>query len=140
MAGFVPRLPEGDLYKYVIETADGKLLYKADPYGFYAEDIPGTASRLMDITGYTWHDGTWMNKRARHDHMKQPLNIYEVHLGSWRRHGNDPQGEPDENGNYPDRVIPSPRSAAPTTPTTTSPRSLWTTCATWATPTSSSCP
>lgn len=99
--GFVPRLPEGDLYKYVIETADGKLLYKADPYGFYAEDIPGTASRLMDITGYTWHDGTWMNKRARHDHMKQPLNIYEVHLGSWRRHGNDPQGEPDENGNYP---------------------------------------
>ena len=99
--GFVPRLPEGELYKYVIETQDGTLLYKADPYGFFAENVPGTASRLMDITGYDWKDGVWMRNRARRDHMKQPLNIYEVHLGSWRRHGNDPQGDPDENGNYP---------------------------------------
>ena len=99
--GFVPRLPEGELYKFVIETKDGKLLYKADPYGFYAENVPGTASRLLDITGYDWKDGVWMHNRARHDHMERPLNIYEVHLGSWRRHGNEPQGEPDENGNYP---------------------------------------
>ena len=99
--GFVPRLPEGELYKFVIETKDGKLLYKADPYGFYAENVPGTASRLLDITGYEWKDGVWMRNRARRDHMERPLNIYEVHLGSWRRHGNEPLGEPDENGNYP---------------------------------------
>ncbi len=99
--GFVPGLEEGALYKYVIETDEGTLLYKADPYGFYAEKNPGTASRLMDITGYAWEDAAWMRERARRDHMKQPLNIYEVHLGSWRRHGDEPQGEPDENGNYP---------------------------------------
>ncbi len=99
--GFVAGLEAGALYKYVIETEDGALLYKADPYAFYAEKQPGTASRLIDITGYKWGDRTWMNRRAKTDHMERPLNIYEVHLGSWRRHGNDPQGEPDENGNYP---------------------------------------
>ena len=98
---FVPGLAEGDLYKYVIETDDGKLLYKADPYGFYAEKNPGTASRLMDITGYKWTDGVWMRKRGRADLMAQPLNIYEVHLGSWKRHGDEPQGEPREDGTYP---------------------------------------
>ncbi len=99
--GFVPGLAEGDLYKYVIETQEGKLLYKADPYGFYMENTPGTASRLMDITGYAWKDGAWMRKRAKADLMNQPLNIYEVHLGSWRRHGDEPQGEPREDGTYP---------------------------------------
>ena len=99
--GFVPGLAEGDLYKYVIETDDGRLLYKADPYGFYAEKNPGTASRLMDITGYAWTDGVWMRKRGRADLMAQPLNIYEVHLGSWKRHGDEPQGEPREDGTYP---------------------------------------
>lgn len=99
--GFVPGLVTGDLYKYVIESEDGRLLYKADPYGFYAEQVPGTASRLMDITGYTWNDGDWLENRREHNHMERPLNIYEVHLGSWKRHGNEPQGEPDENGNYP---------------------------------------
>nr|WP_239462625.1 1,4-alpha-glucan branching protein GlgB [Collinsella tanakaei] len=106
--GFVPGLAQGDLYKYVIETDEGKLLYKADPYGFYAEKNPGTASRLMDIRGYDWGDSTWMDARAKSDHMKKPLNIYEVHLGSWRRHGDEPQGEPDENGNYPGPMDPFP--------------------------------
>ncbi|HIR90253.1 MAG TPA: 1,4-alpha-glucan branching protein GlgB [Candidatus Limicola stercorigallinarum] len=99
--GFVPGLQQGDLYKYAIETNEGNLLYKADPYAFYAEQTPGTASRLMDITGYEWGDDEWLEHRRTHNHMTQPLNIYEVHLGSWRRHGNEPQGEPDENGNYP---------------------------------------
>ncbi len=99
--GFAPGLSTGDLYKYVIETQDGRLLYKADPYGFYAEQAPGTASRLMDITGYAWNDDDWLKNRCEHNHMERPLNIYEVHLGSWKRHGNEPQGEPDEHGNYP---------------------------------------
>lgn len=106
--GFVPGLSQGDLYKYVIETDDGKLLYKADPYGFYSEQVPGTASRLMDITGYEWADGDYMRERQSRDHMKQPLNIYEVHLGSWNRHGDEPQGDPDENGNYPGPMDPFP--------------------------------
>ncbi len=99
--GFVGGLVEGDLYKFVIETNDGRMLYKADPYGFYAEDVPGTASRLMDLKGYQWGDDAWLEERRAHNHMERPLNIYEVHLGSWKRHGNEPQGEPDENGNYP---------------------------------------
>ena len=106
--GFVPGLEQGDLYKYVIETEEGTLLYKADPYGFFAEKVPGTASRLMDVTGYAWKDASWMNKRKKSDHMKKPLNIYEVHLGSWKRHGDEPQGDPDENGNYPGPMDPFP--------------------------------
>lgn len=99
--GFIPGLSEGELYKYVIETKEGNLLYKADPYGFYAEKQPGTASRLMDINGYEWGDAAWLKNRKTHPHMEEPLNIYEVHLGSWRRHGDEPQGEPREDGTYP---------------------------------------
>ena len=99
--GFVPDLAQGDLYKYVIETDAGEFLWKADPFGFYAETCPGTASRLWDLSGYSWKDKTWMTRRAKRDMLKSPLNIYEVHLGSWRRHGDEPQGEPREDGTYP---------------------------------------
>ncbi len=83
---FIPGAGSGDLYKYVIRTADGKVIYKADPYGYYCEEPPGTASRLFDINSYKWHDASWLRKRAKRDHLKSPLNIYEVHLGSWKRH------------------------------------------------------
>ena len=98
---FVPGLEQGSLYKYVIETDAGELLWKADPFGFYAETCPGTASKLWDLGGYTWKDVTWLNRRAERDIMKSPLNIYEVHLGSWKRHGSEPQGEPREDGTWP---------------------------------------
>lgn len=98
---FVPGLEQGSLYKYVIETDAGELLWKADPFGFYAETCPGTASKLWDLGGYTWKDATWLNRRAERDIMKSPLNIYEVHLASWKRHGNEPQGEPREDGTWP---------------------------------------
>lgn len=98
---FVPGLEQGSLYKYVIETDAGELLWKADPFGFYAETCPGTASKLWDLGGYTWKDATWLNRRAERDIMKSPLNIYEVHLGSWKRHGSEPQGEPREDGTWP---------------------------------------
>ena len=99
--GFIPEINEGALYKYAIETESGEILYKADPYAFYAECPPGTASRLWDIEGYKWKDGRWINKRKNSNHMEKPLNIYEVHLGSWKRHGDEPQGEPREDGTYP---------------------------------------
>lgn len=98
---FVPGLQLGDLYKYAIKSDEGELLWKADPFGFFAETCPGTASKLWDISGYAWKDATWLRRRAERDIMKSPLNIYEVHLGSWKRHGNEPQGEPREDGTWP---------------------------------------
>ena len=83
---FMPGLNEGESYKYVIEARDGRLLYKADPYGCYCETPPETASRLADLNNFTWSDGKWMAARAKGDRREKPLNIYEVHLGSWRRH------------------------------------------------------
>ena len=108
--GFIPGIGEGALYKYLIETPAGQKLYKADPYGFYAEKIPGTASRTFDINGYAWADGAYMKARAARDMFKEPLNIFEVHLGSWRRHGDEPQGEPRPDGTYPGpgRSLPRP--------------------------------
>ena len=96
--GFIPGAEQGQLYKYLIETNEGEKLYKADPYAFKAECPPGTASVLWTLDGYQWNDAAWLKRRASHNHMSQPLNIYEVHIGSWKRHGDAPQGEPDEYG------------------------------------------
>lgn len=85
---FVPGVQQGDMYKYLIETAEGKLLYKADPYANQAELRPGTASVVTDITHFTWTDAEWMKQRANTDVYKQPMAILEVHPGSWMRHPN----------------------------------------------------
>ncbi len=106
--GFIPGAEQGQLYKYLIETNEGEKLYKADPYAFKAECPPGTASVLWTLDGYQWNDAAWLKRRAGHNHMSQPLNIYEVHIGSWKRHGDEPQGEPDEYGNYPGPMDPFP--------------------------------
>lgn len=106
--GFIPCAEQGQLYKYLIETNEGEKLYKADPYAFKAECPPGTASVLWTLDGYKWNDAAWLKRRADHNHMSQPLNIYEVHIGSWKRHGDAPQGEPDEYGNYPGPMDPFP--------------------------------
>ncbi|MCR5082381.1 MAG: 1,4-alpha-glucan branching protein GlgB [Parasporobacterium sp.] len=81
----MPGVKEGDIYKYLITDKKGKKVFKADPYAFYAEVAPNTASVLYDIEGYKWSDKRWMNARAKTNHMENPLNIYEVHLGSWSR-------------------------------------------------------
>ena len=106
--GFIPGAEQGQLYKYLIETNEGEKLYKADPYAFKAECPPGTASVLWTLDGYQWNDAAWLKRRASHNHMSQPLNIYEVHIGSWKRHGDAPQGDPDEYGNYPGPMDPFP--------------------------------
>ena len=98
---FVPGIEAGQLYKYVIETNNGELLYKADPYGFASEKIPGTASVAAANPKYVWGDVAWMKRRHAVNHMHEPLNIYEVHLGSWKRHGDAPQGDPRPDGTYP---------------------------------------
>ena len=72
-------------YKYLIETQKGKLLYKADPYAIYSQKRPETASIIWDLK-YKWEDAKWMASRKTKNHFKEPCNIYEVHLGSWKRH------------------------------------------------------
>lgn len=81
---FVPGARAGDLYKYLIETATGEILYKADPFAFAAECPPETASRLADLSGFVWQDQTWLTQRQGTGFIDQPLNIYEVHPGSWK--------------------------------------------------------
>ena len=84
--GFVPDLPVYTSYKYAVTGADGRLRYKADPYGFHTETRPGTASKLYDIEHFAWTDEAF--RKAKQPVYHQPLNIYEVHLGSWRKHEN----------------------------------------------------
>ena len=82
---FVPGVKQGDLYKYEILGAHGHILLKADPYAFASELRPKTASRVWRLDGYQWGDGEWMERRRRTDWLKEPMCIYEVHLGSWKR-------------------------------------------------------
>ncbi len=83
---FIPHLSEGTYYKYSIRSRlFGYRVDKADPYAFHAEKRPGTASIVWDIDRYTWNDQEWMAERPQRQALDQPLNIYEVHLGSWRR-------------------------------------------------------
>ncbi|WP_341279544.1 1,4-alpha-glucan branching protein GlgB [Paenibacillus sp. FSL H8-0537] len=85
--GFFPNMPKGALYKYEIVTQNGERLLKADPYAVYAEVRPQTASRVWSLDGYAWQDEAWM--RGKKTPYARPMNIYEVHLGSWRRHKDD---------------------------------------------------
>lgn len=82
---FIPGLGSGELYKFAITTTTGKVLFKADPYAFNAEYRPGTASITADISGYRWHDRTWMAKRLEQNPRSGAMSIYEVHLGSWKK-------------------------------------------------------
>ena len=83
---FVPDVGADVLYKYYIVTADGRELYKSDPYANYAENRPGNASKITDISNYKWSDKAWLEKRKTVDMNKQPMAIYEVHIGSWKKH------------------------------------------------------
>jgi len=87
---FVPGLGPGTLYKFRVH-ADGTHADRTDPYGFAAEVPPRTASIVTDLTAYQWQDGDWMADRAARNALAAPISIYEVHLGSWRRPGDDPQ-------------------------------------------------
>ena len=83
---FVPGAKEGDMYKFCIETMKGEKLYKADPFANYSELRPGNASRVADISHFTWSDDAWMEAREKWDNTKNPMSVYEVHMGSWMRH------------------------------------------------------
>lgn len=86
---FVPHLGEGLLYKYEILTDRNVLLVKADPFAFRFEERPKTAAIVHDLGKYSWNDHDWINSRNKVDHLKKPMAVYEVHLGSWRRKGDE---------------------------------------------------
>ncbi len=80
----LPGVKQYDSYKYCIRTADGRTLFKSDPYAFHTQTRPENASKFYDISGYVWQDGDYM--AARRPQYDRPVNIYELHIGSWRTH------------------------------------------------------
>ena len=84
----VPEAKVYDAYKYVVHGADGQVRWKADPYGFHTQTRPESSSKVYDLSGFAWHDETWLRHRREKPMTDGIMNIYEVHLGSWRRHEN----------------------------------------------------
>ena len=83
---FVEGVKEFCTYKYCIESEYGDRLMKADPYAFHAQTRPGQASVVYDIESYSWNDSEWFNKRKENNISSSPMNIYEIHAGSWRKY------------------------------------------------------
>ena len=83
---FIPGAKIWDMYKYVITTSDDRKLYKADPYGNYAQLRPDNASIVTDLSGFKWTDTVWQTEKQTKDVLKQPMAIYECHIGSWMKH------------------------------------------------------
>ena len=85
--GFFTDIEEGMLYKYAIEAENGETYYKADPYAVKSELRPGTASVTKDISNnYKWGDKAWISARSKNSTLTEPMNIYEIHIGSWKIH------------------------------------------------------
>jgi len=82
---FVPAASVGQKYKFRVRGCHGEVIDKTDPYGFYAELPPRTASVVTDLSAYQWQDSDWMQQRSSTNQLNQPISIYEVHLGSWKK-------------------------------------------------------
>ncbi|WP_017304842.1 1,4-alpha-glucan branching enzyme [Spirulina subsalsa] len=80
---FIPEVKPGTIYKYEVKNWEGHIYEKADPYGFQHEVRPQTASIVADLDSYQWNDEAWMEKRRMTETLKEPISVYEVHLGSW---------------------------------------------------------
>ncbi len=88
--GFIPGLTEYETYKYSIEATSGEILEKSDLYSFSWETPPYTASKVQGLE-YSWADEKWMKKRKKNNSVEAPISVYEVHLGSWKRKGENGQ-------------------------------------------------
>ena len=84
---FIPGMKEYDVYKYCVTTRAGDLVYKADPYAFHAETRPSNGSKVYDLSGFAWHDEAWQEAQKKTDVINGPMNIYEMHAGSWKTKG-----------------------------------------------------
>ena len=82
---FIPNLQEGELYKFEIHTPSNNKILKSDPYAFYSEVRPKTASVIKRLDSYTWNDSKWMKDRTKTDLYHRPMSIYEVHAGTWKQ-------------------------------------------------------
>ena len=80
----IPDVVVFDNYKYHIVCANGTVKDKADPFAFHSETRPGTASKFYEMDGYRWKDDAWQTEKARRNPYESPMNIYEVHAGSWK--------------------------------------------------------
>jgi 1,4-alpha-glucan branching enzyme len=84
--GFIPGIQQGEIYKFVIRSRDSDYhTERADPYAFFSEIAPKTASIAWDLSQYQWNDNEWMRERNHRNALEAPISIYEIHLGSWRR-------------------------------------------------------
>lgn len=81
---FIPELETGTIYKYEIKTSNGNRILKSDPYAFYSELRPNTASVVYPLREYNWEDTDWLSNRKSRNHFESPISIYEIHLGSWK--------------------------------------------------------
>ncbi len=102
---FIPEVGVGAMYKFLITAQDGRKLYKADPFANHAEFRPGTASIVTDLDGFAWKDQKWMDARDKKNMNKEPMAIYECHIGSFMKH---PDGTEEGFYNYrqfADRIV-----------------------------------
>lgn len=83
---FIPGISELSMYRYIIEDSNGKIHQKSDPYGFHMETPPASSSKTYDLRGYEWADENYLKYRSSLNPYNSPMNIYEIHAGSWRRY------------------------------------------------------
>ncbi len=100
---FIPGIREYDVYKFCLTTRQDELVFKADPYAFHAETRPSNASKVYRLEGYEWNDGEWEARQKKRDPLAAPMNIYELHVGSWRLKEN---GDPYNYSELADELIP----------------------------------
>ena len=100
---YIPGVGEWAKYRYVIVTQDNRTLFKSDPYGFFSDNRPETCSKVYDIDGYYWHDKEYLERRKNSDHLHEPINIYEMNIGSWMK---KPDGSFNKFNELPPLLIP----------------------------------
>ena len=84
----IDHIAEYACYQYAILTQDDRLLFKSDPYGYHSELRPSKASKVYNLEGYEFNDQKWLENRKKYQSLCAPINIYELHLGSWRQYEN----------------------------------------------------
>lgn len=89
---FIPEIGHGEMYKFEIKTPNGEIYVKSDPYTFYSQVRPETASIVYNLDNYSWSDMEWIKKRDNNNTFENPISIYELHLGSWKRISQDEDG------------------------------------------------
>lgn len=83
---FIEGIQQYDIYKYCVETPWNERQLKSDPYAFHSQTRPDNASMFYDLSGFEWEDDQWIKDKESSNHLEKPMNIYEIHAGSWRKY------------------------------------------------------